>query len=132
MIHPDATQIRTGLADITFDSEMEVGLGGVTACLLHTDSPHCRDAVLVYVPEDRVLIGGNARDVDYYDNDGKFDPRRPRTFVDFMGPWTLTQCTQPVAWQFWLLQVCMPRVHLRASCPCPLHDAKHQGIQADP
>ncbi|WP_330223771.1 MBL fold metallo-hydrolase [Dialister sp.] len=86
IIYPDITKIKTGLADILFDSEMELNLGGVTAHLIHVDTPHTRDAVLIYVPEDKVLIGGDAHDVDYYDNRGKFDADRLKQFVDFLQP----------------------------------------------
>ena len=42
-----------------------VDLGGVTAELIWTESPHTDDALLVYVPEDRVLFVGDAQLGEY-------------------------------------------------------------------
>lgn len=38
-----------------------IDLGGVTARLLYADSPHTEDALVVYVPEDRVVYVGDAQ-----------------------------------------------------------------------
>ena len=38
-----------------------IDLGGVTAELLYTESPHTEDALIVYVPEDRVVFIGDAQ-----------------------------------------------------------------------
>jgi len=63
---------------------MILNLGDVTARLIHLDSPHTRDAVLIYLPEDKALIGGDAHDVDYYDNHGKFNINRLKSFASFL------------------------------------------------
>ena len=82
--YPDVTKIQTGLADILFDTEMNIDLGGVHVRLVHRDTPHTRDAVLVFAEEDEALIGGDSHDVDYYDNDGRFDPGRLDDYVKYL------------------------------------------------
>ena len=41
--------------------DRDIDLGGVTARILYTDSPHTDDALMVHVPEDRVLFIGDAQ-----------------------------------------------------------------------
>ena len=48
-------------ADETVKGDRTIDLGGVTAELLWTESPHTDDALLVYVPEDHVLFVGDAQ-----------------------------------------------------------------------
>ncbi len=48
------------LADIVFEDRLEIDLGGVTAQLFRTVSPHTDDAVLVYVPEEKTLFIGDS------------------------------------------------------------------------
>ena len=62
---------------------MILNLGDVTARLIHLDSPHTGDAVLIYLPEDKALIGGDC-DVDYYINHGKFNINRLKSFASFL------------------------------------------------
>lgn len=49
------------LADEELRQEKSIDLGSVTARLLFADSPHTDDALLVHVPEDRVLFIGDAQ-----------------------------------------------------------------------
>ena len=82
--YPDTGQIVVKLPDITFSERMTIDLGGVHCFLEHRDSPHTRDAVMIYIPEDQVLIGGDAHYEDYYDNDSKYDRKRLRSFMDYL------------------------------------------------
>ena len=47
-------------ADIVFDGDMTVDLGGCTVRLLQTPAPHTDDSTLVYVCEDKTLFVGDA------------------------------------------------------------------------
>ena len=71
-------------ADITFSSRMTIDLGGITCNLEHRDSPHTRDAVFIHIPEEQVLIGGDAHYEDYYDNNSQYDKSRLRSFIDYL------------------------------------------------
>lgn len=82
--YPDTRAIVVKRPDITFSERMMIDLGGVVCYLEHRDSPHTRDAVMIYIPADEVLIGGDAHYEDYYDNDSKHDRKRLRSFMDYL------------------------------------------------
>ena len=48
-------------ADEEIDSDRTIDLGGVTAELMYTESPHTDDSLLVYIPQDNVLFIGDAQ-----------------------------------------------------------------------
>ena len=82
--YKNLSDIHVGKADITFNDKMTVDLGGVTCYLEHRDSPHTRDAVFIYIPEDRILIGGDAHYEDYYDNNSQYDKDRLQSFIAYL------------------------------------------------
>ena len=82
--YPDTEKILVKRPDITFESDMKIDLGGVTCILHHRDSPHTRDAVMIAVREDGVLIGGDAHYEDYYDNDSRYDRQRLADFIQYL------------------------------------------------
>ena len=70
---PDRSEIRVVPAEIEFDSELALNLGGVTARLIHVAGPHSEDAVVCYVPEDRFLYLGDSNGKDMFGTDWTFD-----------------------------------------------------------
>lgn len=56
------------LSDIQLHTELVLNLGGLTARLFHTESPHSEDTVCVYVPEENVLFLGDSTSEDFYNN----------------------------------------------------------------
>ena len=68
------------LADIAFNSQMFIDLGGVTAEIYHTTAPHSEDCVCVYVPEEGVLFLGDATSEDFF-NGGYMDIEKLRTLI---------------------------------------------------
>ncbi len=82
--YPDISKIQTRRADIVIDSTVSIDLGGITCKLIPHDSPHTRDALFIYIPSEKVLIGGDAEYEDYYDNDSKYDLSRLRDFISFV------------------------------------------------
>lgn len=82
--YPDTKAIVVKRPDITFSERMMIDLGGVVCYLEHRDSPHTRDAVMIYVPADEALIGGDAHYEDYYDNDSKYDRTRLCSFMEYL------------------------------------------------
>ncbi len=48
------------LADIVYDGNMEIDLGGCTVKLIRTEAPHTDDSTLVYVEEEKVLFIGDS------------------------------------------------------------------------
>ena len=57
--------LKVVTADKIVTQDQTIDLGGVTAELIWTESPHTDDALLVYVPEDRVLFVGDAQLGEY-------------------------------------------------------------------
>jgi glyoxylase-like metal-dependent hydrolase (beta-lactamase superfamily II) len=76
--------IRVKTADIIFDDTMCIDLGDITCMLEHRDSPHSRDSVFIYVPEEEVLIGGDAHYGDDYCLDGFYDKDRLESFCRYL------------------------------------------------
>lgn len=60
------------LSDIAYSNEMIIDLGGITAKIFHTVSPHSEDTTCIYVPEERVLFLGDSTSEDFF-NDGYMD-----------------------------------------------------------
>lgn len=56
------------LSDITFSDKMELDLGGITARIFHTVSPHSEDSTCIYIPEERVLFLGDSTSEDFFHN----------------------------------------------------------------
>lgn len=61
-------EIIVTLSDIQFEKKLTINLGGVTAKIHHVESPHSKDTVLIYLPEERVLFLGDATSEDFYNN----------------------------------------------------------------
>ena len=57
---PEPEQIRVMLPAVIFSGQMTLDLGGCTCHLIHVPSPHSRDSVIVYVPEERMVFLGDA------------------------------------------------------------------------
>ncbi len=57
---PDPAQIRVMLPTIVFDEHLTLDLGGCTCQLLHVPSPHAKDTVIAFVPEERMVFLGDA------------------------------------------------------------------------
>ena len=77
-------EISVRSSDIWFEGKMTVDLGGITAEFETMDTPHTRDALMIYVPEEKALFGGDAEYEDYYDNDSQYDPQRLKAFIDYL------------------------------------------------
>ena len=60
------------LSDIEFREEIILNLGGLTAKIFQTVSPHSEDAVCIYVPEEKVLFLGDSTSEDFF-NGGFMD-----------------------------------------------------------
>jgi glyoxylase-like metal-dependent hydrolase (beta-lactamase superfamily II) len=82
--YPDITKIKVAEPDLVFHEPLEFSLGDVHVQAVPHDSPHTRDAVFYYVPEDRVLLGGDAEYPDYYDYHSAYDVERLKDFIAFL------------------------------------------------
>lgn len=58
-----------------------MNLGGITAEIFHTESPHSEDTVVIYIPEEKLLFLGDATSEDFF-NDGYMDIEKLKTLVN--------------------------------------------------
>ena len=68
------------LSDIEFREEIILNLGGLTAKIFQTVSPHSEDAVCLYVPEEKVLFLGDSTSEDFF-NGGFMDHRKLKKLI---------------------------------------------------
>lgn len=61
-------QLNIQLSHITFSDKMTLDLGGITAQIFHTVSPHSEDSTCIYIPEEKVLFLGDATSEDFFNN----------------------------------------------------------------
>ncbi len=71
------------LSDITFSANMTLDLGGITARIFHTVSPHSEDTVCVYVPEEKVLFLGDSTSEDFF-NGGYMDKNKLQALIQMI------------------------------------------------
>lgn len=77
----DCRTIQVRGADVAFDGEITVDLGGVTCRLIHAGGPHAPDSVICYVPEERFVFLGDAHGKDLYGKPWHYDPAQPQRLV---------------------------------------------------
>jgi glyoxylase-like metal-dependent hydrolase (beta-lactamase superfamily II) len=53
---PDRTHLRFKPPDISFETQIEFDLGGLTCQVKHVGGDHAADSSVVYIPEDKVLF----------------------------------------------------------------------------
>ena len=71
----DLTAIpRFCTADILFEEEKTLDLGGVTAQLIRVGGPHSEDSVVCYVPEERFVFLADSTGKDLYGKPWDYDP----------------------------------------------------------
>ncbi|WP_343208593.1 MBL fold metallo-hydrolase [Anaerolentibacter hominis] len=67
-------------ADLEFEESLTLFLGGLTARIFHTQSPHSEDSVLLYVPKEKILFLGDATSEDFYQG-GYMDQSKLRALI---------------------------------------------------
>lgn len=80
--YPDLEKIQVIPAEVELSGRLMIDLGNVTCRLECRDSPHSRDSLFLFVPEEQALFVGDADCEDYYENGGKYDPARLRDLLD--------------------------------------------------
>ena len=56
---PSREGLLLGSADITFESKLEVDLGGITCIIENVSGDHTEDSCIVYIPSDKVMFLGD-------------------------------------------------------------------------
>lgn len=71
------------LSDVAFSDKMTLNLGGITANIFHTVSPHSDDTACIYVPEERVLFLGDSTSEDFF-NGGYMDKDKLQSLIQMI------------------------------------------------
>lgn len=71
--YADLQAITVVKADIGFTGRLDVDLGNIRCEICEIVSPHSRDSVVVYIPEEKVVFIGDADSGDYYENSGEYE-----------------------------------------------------------
>lgn len=82
--YDDPKKIRVVTADMEIDGPVTLDLGGVTCQVIPQDSPHSRDGLFLYFPEEKALAVGDGESGDYYELEGSYDPERLESFLSFL------------------------------------------------
>ena len=81
--YADLSQIRVCEAHRSISAPQTLDLGGISLQLIPRDSTHSRDALFVYIPQESMLIVGDADCKDYYDNFSKYNKERLEEMIAF-------------------------------------------------
>lgn len=76
--------MRVVLPTLTFDDTLTLDLGGVHVILKHVGGDHAADAVVVYVPEEKVLFLGDALYANLYAPSWRMTPTRTLRLLDLL------------------------------------------------
>ena len=87
----DNKRIIDVLSDIQFEKELTLNLGGITAMIFHTVSPHSEDTVLIYIPEEKILFLGDSTSEDFY-NDGYMDKEKLMSLTNLIESFDCKYC----------------------------------------
>lgn len=82
-VYPDLSMIKVITADIVVKDIMKLDLGDIQLELYARDSIHSRDALLVYIPEERAMFVGDADCEDIYSN-GEVKLSRIKDYREFI------------------------------------------------
>lgn len=82
--YPDLNGITVALPRRGIETPMTLDMGDGHLHLYPMDSPHSRDALLIWFPAEKVLFVGDADCGDYYENQGLADPDRLEAYLNFI------------------------------------------------
>lgn len=82
--YPNRQEIKVTSADIEFNGNLKINLGGIYCELTEIQAPHSEDSVLVYVPQEKTVFVGDADCEDYYDNNGRYDKHKLESFISLI------------------------------------------------
>ncbi len=89
-VYNDLSLIKVVPTDITVEDRKELDLGDVQIQLFARDSIHSRDAMLVYIPQEKALFVGDADCEDLYNN-AEVKLSRVRSYRDLINQFDFAQ-----------------------------------------
>lgn len=90
---PQLERIHVVLPTVIFSGSMRLDLGNCTCEIRHVVSPHAKDTVIVYVPEEKMVFLGDAIYQELVDDVWTERPEKLRVLLDTLEPldFTLSQ-----------------------------------------
>ena len=85
-------EIRVTLPAITFQQEMTLDLGGMTARLIHMPATHSPDCTAVLLPEEAFVFLGDAPCGDFYGRNGDYDLELLEKMLSFLQTLPVNRC----------------------------------------
>lgn len=85
-------EIRVTLPEITFQQEMTLDLGGMTARLIRMPATHSPDCTAVLLPEEAFVFLGDAPCGDFYGRNGDYDPELLEKMLSFLQTLPVNRC----------------------------------------
>lgn len=82
--YPNRQEIKVTSADIEFNGNLKINLGGIYCELTEIKAPHSEDSVLVYIPQEKTVFIGDADCEDHYNNNGSYDKDKLESFVSLI------------------------------------------------
>lgn len=64
--YPDRKEINVTTADIEFEENLNINLGGICAHAMKLDSSHADDCVIVFIPEEKTVFIGDIISEDFH------------------------------------------------------------------
>ncbi len=87
----DKDSLTIVLSDLEFSDSMTLHLGGITAQIFHTVSPHSEDTACIYIPEEKVLFLGDSTSEDFF-NGGYMDKDKLNALIQTIQTTDCTYC----------------------------------------
>ncbi len=72
--YPDRNEIRIVPADIVFEEDLKLDLGGITCHMLRIGGSHSEDSVIFYLPEEKFIFIGDSDSEDLHHGEPKYYP----------------------------------------------------------
>ncbi|MCU9810129.1 MBL fold metallo-hydrolase [Paraclostridium sp. AKS46] len=70
--------------DIIFKNELVIDLGGIECFIKHIQSPHTDDAVIIYIPNEKIVFVGDADCGDYTNLNGEYDKFKLESYIELI------------------------------------------------
>jgi len=80
---PDRSQMMFKIPDISFTSELEIDLGGVSCQIKHVGGDHAEDSSIVFIPEDGIAFLGDCLYEDIHHGSPRYTLNNIQYLSDF-------------------------------------------------
>lgn len=90
--YPQLERIHVVLPTIIFSESMRLDLGNCTCEIRHVTSPHARDTVIVYVPEEKMVFLGDAVYQELIEETWIERPEKLRELMESLEPLDFSIC----------------------------------------